>query len=140
MISKNEDEIYRKLQKHLDSLPVDYPETESGVEIRILKHLFTPQEAEIALRLKLIPQDAKSLLRPFKKKSWTLEQFSEALLTLAKKGAINWTRGKDGKDRYGIVFLIAGFWDFQIDRLTKEFADDLYNQLRKTGKATQRAL
>lgn len=55
MISKSEDEIYRKLQKHLDSLPVDYPETESGVEIRILKHLFTPQEAEIALKLKLIP-------------------------------------------------------------------------------------
>jgi len=124
MISKNEDEIYKKLQQHLDSLPVDYPETESGVELRILKHLFTPQEAEIALKLKLIPQDAKSLFRPFKKKGWTLEQFSEALLRLAKKGAINWTRGKDGTDYYGIVFLIAGFWDFQIDRLTKEFAYD----------------
>ncbi|MFX0001497.1 MAG: hypothetical protein ACFE9Q_16250 [Candidatus Hodarchaeota archaeon] len=30
-----EDDIYRKLQKYLDSLPVDYPETESGVEIMV---------------------------------------------------------------------------------------------------------
>ena len=41
--------VYRKLQKYLDRMPISYPETESGVEIRILKHLFTPEEAEIAL-------------------------------------------------------------------------------------------
>ncbi len=37
---KSNDEVYIKLQKYLDSLPIDYPETESGVEIRILKHNF----------------------------------------------------------------------------------------------------
>ncbi|MBA7589378.1 hypothetical protein ES708_31463 [subsurface metagenome] len=67
MSAKNDDIVYRKLQRYLDSLPIDYPETESGVEIRILKSLFTPQEAEIALKLKLIPQEAKALFRPFKK-------------------------------------------------------------------------
>ncbi len=34
------DDIYRELQRHLDEMPVGYPRTESGVEIRILKHLF----------------------------------------------------------------------------------------------------
>ena len=67
MSAKNDDIVYRKLQKYLDSLPIDYLETESGVEIRILKSFFTPQEAEIALKLKLIPQEAKALFRPFKK-------------------------------------------------------------------------
>lgn len=124
MNSKNEDEIYRKLQKYLDSLPIDYPETESGVELRILKQLFTPQEAEIALNLKVIPQEPKALYRPFKKKGWTLEQFSEALLTMAKKGAINWIRRRDGTNYYSIAFLLAGFYDYQIDRLSKEFAGD----------------
>ncbi len=129
MNSKSEDEVYRKLQIYLDSLPVDYPETESGVEIRILKHLFTPQEAEIALKLKIIPQEAKALFRPFKKKGWTLEQFSEALLTMAKKGSINWIRRRDGTNYYSIAFLIAGFYDYQIDRLTKEFVNDFYQYL-----------
>jgi len=124
MISNNEDEIYRKLQKHLDSLPIDHPETESGVEIRILKHLFTPQEAEIALKLKLIPQEPKALFRPFKKKGWTLDQFSNQLLAMAKKGSINWFKGKEGINYYGIVPLMIGSFDFQINRLTKEFAED----------------
>ncbi len=124
MSSKSEDDIYRKLQKYLDSLPIDYPETESGVEIRILKLLFTPQEAEIALNLKIIPQEPKGMFRPFKKKGWTLEQFSEALLTMAKKGSINWIRRRDGTNYYAIAFLMVGFYDYQIDMVTKQFADD----------------
>lgn len=125
MSSKSEDEVYRTLQKYLDSLPIDYPETESGVEIRILKHLFTPQEAEIALNLKLIPQEPKAMFRPFKKKGWTLEQFSETLLTLAKKGSINWIRRRDGTNYYSIAFLMVGFYDYQIDKLTKDFSEDI---------------
>lgn len=123
-MTKSEEEIYRDLQKYLDSLPIDYPETASGVEIKILKHLFTPEEAEIALKLKMVPEEVKALFRPFKKKGWTLEQFSETLSKMAKKGAINWIQGRDGKDYYGIAYLLAGMWDYQIDMLTKEFAED----------------
>ena len=43
-----ESQIYRDLQIHLDKLPIGFPPTESGVEIRILKHLFTPEEAKLA--------------------------------------------------------------------------------------------
>ncbi|MFX0020253.1 MAG: 4Fe-4S ferredoxin, partial [Candidatus Hermodarchaeota archaeon] len=106
MSFESEDDIYRNLQKYLDSLPIDYPETESGVELRILKHLFTPQEAEIALNLKIIPQEPRAMFRPFKKKGWTLEQFSGALLRMAKKGAINWIRRRDGTNYYSIAFLM----------------------------------
>jgi hypothetical protein len=41
-------DVYEKLAQHLDSLPAGYPRTESGVEMRILKRLFSPEEAEIA--------------------------------------------------------------------------------------------
>ena len=121
---KNDDQIYRKLQQYLDTLPIDHPETESGVEIRVLKHFFTPEEAEIALKLKIIPQEAKSLFRPFKKKNWTLDEFSEKLLTMAKKGSINWQKSDTGINLYGIIPLVIGSYDFQIDKLTKEFAQD----------------
>jgi Pyruvate/2-oxoacid:ferredoxin oxidoreductase delta subunit len=124
MSSENENDIYRKLQIYLDSLPIDYPATESGVELKILKHLFTPQEAEIALNLKIIPQEPKSMFRPFKKKGWTLEQFSDALSTMAKKGLLNWIRRRDGTNYYAIAFLAVGFWDYQVDMLTEEFAKD----------------
>ncbi len=42
---------YRRLQKHLNSQPVGFPATPTGADIRLLKHLFTPDEARIALGL-----------------------------------------------------------------------------------------
>ena len=38
-------DVYEKLAQHLDNLPPGYPRTESGVEMRILRRLFTPKEA-----------------------------------------------------------------------------------------------
>jgi hypothetical protein len=55
-VGKNE-QVYVKLQKHLDNQVLGYPATRSGVEIKILKHIFTPDAAEIAccLSYKLEP-------------------------------------------------------------------------------------
>ena len=41
-------QVYIKLQKHLDNQAVGFPATRSGVEIKLLKHIFTPEEAEMA--------------------------------------------------------------------------------------------
>ena len=43
--------MYRQLQKHLNTLPIGFPSTLSGVEIRILKYLFTSEEAQLTLNL-----------------------------------------------------------------------------------------
>ena len=43
--------VYIKLQEHLDSQAVGFPATKTGAEIRILEHIFTPKEAEIATNL-----------------------------------------------------------------------------------------
>ena len=45
---------YQQLASYLDSLPAGYPPTDSGVELCILRKLFTPQEANLALHLTLI--------------------------------------------------------------------------------------
>ena len=42
-------DIYQRLAQHLDNLPGGFPPTESGVELRILRRLFTPEEAELDL-------------------------------------------------------------------------------------------
>ena len=52
---KNHGDIYRKLRIEINKLPVPFSETASGVELKLLKHLFTPEEAEIALNLNLMP-------------------------------------------------------------------------------------
>ena len=42
---------YRRLQEHLDKMPVGYPATKSGVEINLLKEIFTLEEAQLTTHL-----------------------------------------------------------------------------------------
>jgi hypothetical protein len=49
------DRIYRDLQRHLDRQAIGFPATKSGAEIRILKRLFSPEEARLALHLTYKP-------------------------------------------------------------------------------------
>ncbi len=44
-------DAYVQLADALDRLPNGFPRTELGVELEILKRIFTPEEAEIACRL-----------------------------------------------------------------------------------------
>lgn len=68
-LSKIDNQVYFKLRKRLDQLPIGYPKTESGVEIRILKHLFTPQEAAIAIDLSYLPETADTIYMRIKKRN-----------------------------------------------------------------------
>lgn len=58
-MENNSDDLYKRLAKHLDNLPGGFPETDSGVELRILKRLFTPEDAELALSLSLIAEEPR---------------------------------------------------------------------------------
>lgn len=48
--------IYEKLRERLDMFPQGFPKTKSSVELEILQHLFTPEEAEIMLFLRPSPE------------------------------------------------------------------------------------
>jgi len=39
-----DEQVYRKLQKHLNDQAVGFPATRSGVELKILRHIFDPNE------------------------------------------------------------------------------------------------
>jgi len=48
--------IYRKLREEINKMPIPFSETASGAELRLLKLLFTPEEAEIAIHLNIMPE------------------------------------------------------------------------------------
>ncbi|MBW1842248.1 MAG: 4Fe-4S ferredoxin, partial [Deltaproteobacteria bacterium] len=45
--------IYYNLAKVLDTLPNGFPKTDSGVEIKLLKRIFRPEDAELFCDLRL---------------------------------------------------------------------------------------
>jgi hypothetical protein len=50
------EDVYERLAQRLDALPNGFPRTETGVELRVLKKIFTEDEAEITCALKLMPE------------------------------------------------------------------------------------
>jgi Fe-S-cluster-containing hydrogenase component 2 len=116
--------VYRRLQQHIDNMPVGYPATESGVELRVLQHFFTPEEAEMALHLSAIPEPVEKIHRRARKAGIGLEQLKESLQRMADKGAILRTE-VDGKPRYSKAMLAIGMYEFQVNRLTKELHADV---------------
>jgi Pyruvate/2-oxoacid:ferredoxin oxidoreductase delta subunit len=123
------DEMYRELQRHLDELPVGFPPTESGVEIRILKHLFTPEEAALATYLSLIPEPLSRIhMRLGGKIGMSLPELGESLDRMFRKGTVL-MKSERGEKRFSNAMLIVGMFELQVERLTKEFALDVQQYL-----------
>ena len=118
-----ETQVYRDLQKHLDRLPAGYPATESGVEIRILKHLFTPEEAQIALQLSMMPESLERIYKRIKRTGISKDELEKTLDHMFVKGLIL-RQMKDGVKQYCNALLAIGMYEFQVNRLTPEFARD----------------
>lgn len=54
-------DVYKRLAQKLDDLPQGYPATESGIELKILQKIFAPDEAEMALTIKPIPETVEAI-------------------------------------------------------------------------------
>ncbi len=122
---------YRSLQKHLDTLPVGFPATESGIEIRILGHLFTLEEAEYALYLTLLPATVQNIHKRLKQKDIPESELENILDGMADKGAINRHIRKNGIKYFSILMLAIGMFEFQVNRMTKEFYKDFLHYLHE---------
>src|ERR1017187_3009782 len=116
------DTLYRKLQQHLDRMPVPFPATESGVEIRILRQLFTPEEAELTLQASAIPEPATTIHRRVKP-AMPLAEVTSRLEQMAAKGLIMRIQPKE-EPLYGKLIFAVGFYERQLKRLTPELERD----------------
>ncbi|MFX1383597.1 MAG: DUF362 domain-containing protein [Promethearchaeota archaeon] len=132
--------IYRELQKHLDTFAIGFPATKSGVELRILKHLFTPEEAEIARFLNFSFETIESIQGRIIDKGISLEEFEKILNVMVKKGCINF-KMENGEKLYANAVLVIGMFEYQVKNLTKEFLKDVFKytveafgkELNRTG-------
>jgi electron transport complex protein RnfB len=113
------DDAYHKLAKVLDTLPNGFPSTESGLEIKILKKIFTPDEAnlfcDLRLTLETTEQIAERTGRP-------LEGLEEKLTSMWKRGEI-WGQDLDGVKSFKMMPWVIGIYEFQLNRMDREFCE-----------------
>jgi Pyruvate/2-oxoacid:ferredoxin oxidoreductase delta subunit len=115
--------VYVNLQQHLNSQAVGFPATKSGVEINILKHIFTPIEAEIASFINYKHEPLRSIYSRVDHLVASPEALEGHLDRIQKKGGLEF-RIKKGEKHYCTAPLVVGMYEFQLERLTPEFIKD----------------
>ncbi|MCP3924958.1 MAG: 4Fe-4S ferredoxin [Desulfobacterales bacterium] len=111
---------YKKLAEHLDNLPAGFPPTESGIELKVLKHIFSPEEAETAVGLTMMPEKSEAIAE---RMGVDIEGFEEKLFDMSKKGQI-FRYSRDGEHMYMAAMFVVGIWEYQLNRLNKDLIRD----------------
>ena len=119
-------DVYQRLAQHLDNLPAGFPATESGVEQRILRRLFTPEDAELALSLTPFAEEADAIAA---RAGITPEEAARRLEEMEKKGLIFGVHAPGRAPRYAASQFVVGIWEYQVQRLDAEFARDAHEYL-----------
>ena len=114
-------DVYKQLARHLDNLPGGFPPTESGVEIRILRRLFTDAEAAMALHLGLIPVGAAVIAR---RAGITGPEAERRLAEMARKGLIMSLVVENKPIQYMSAQFVIGIWEFHVKDLDQDLIRD----------------
>jgi Na+-translocating ferredoxin:NAD+ oxidoreductase subunit B len=112
-------DIYRQLQKQLDQYSMVFPETESGIEINILKYLFSEDAAAMFLALTPMLESAGAVASRLNRPA---AEVADQLEAMAEKGLL--FRLKKGDEaRYGAIPFVHGLFEFQVKDLKPELAE-----------------
>jgi Fe-S-cluster-containing hydrogenase component 2 len=125
------EEIYRKLAERLDAIPNGFPATESGVELRLLAKIFTPEEAALAAVMRLTREPASDIAA---RAGVDPDAAYRALKRMGRKGQIRIKKGK-GQLAFGLRPFVVGFYEEQLSRMDVELATLFEQYLQETGGA-----
>jgi Na+-translocating ferredoxin:NAD+ oxidoreductase subunit B len=116
-------DVYEALARHLDNLPAGFARTEKGAEMRILRRLFTPEDAELAVHVTLLAEEARVIAR---RAGIPVSVATSRLEEMDRKGLIMRMQRKSGPPRYMASQYAIGFWEAQVNRLTPELVQDAH--------------
>ena len=132
----NEKKVYRDLQKFLNTLPGGFSATKSGSDIRLLKYLFTPEEARVAMHLSTKPEPAKQIHNRLNKSGTpiSIKELQKILDKMLYKGTLRpYYEGYDETHYRAPDPTAGGMISVQLnDKLTKEFVSLLNEYTAET--------
>jgi formate hydrogenlyase subunit 6/NADH:ubiquinone oxidoreductase subunit I len=111
-------DIYEKLREKIDGHSVGFNATKSGVEIKILKKLFTEEEAKLYLHLttNLEPEGIIA-----GRAGLDISKASSILSSMKKKGLV-FPKTDAEMHYYALAPFMHGFYEHQAHRIDKELA------------------
>lgn len=125
------DESYDKLADALDRLPNGFPRTPSNIELRVLKKIFTPEEAWLAGHLsgKMEPTSAIAARAEISE-----DEVTERLRKMTRQGFVWGHKAEDGY-RFRLAPFVVGIYEAQIENMDHELAHLVEDYLQNGGAA-----
>ena len=127
-------DIYEKLRERLDMFPQGFPSTKSGVEIEILRDLFSPDEAQVMLALGPSPEPVSSVAGKMGRDE---EELGKQLYDMSRRGLILRFRVSEEEALYFLAPWVVGIWEFQVKNLNDENIR-LYEQYHQEAMVPER--
>ncbi len=119
------EQVYYRLREFLDKLPGGFPATESGVEIKLLKKYFTPEEAELVMQLRPVPEPLPAIAERL---GMSEEETREKLEYLARQGNI-FRLWLNDQPHYMAMQFLVGIYEFHVKAMDRELAELLEEYL-----------
>ena len=113
------EDVYRRLAETLDAIPNGFPATESGVELRLLAKIFSPEEAALASMMHLKKEPADEIAARAGEDPKVVRRTLKAMV---RKGQILVGR-RDRQLAFGLMPFAVGIYEEQLPRLDKEMAE-----------------
>ena len=111
-------DVYARLAKVLDTLPNGFPATESGIEIKLLKKIFRPEDAELFCDLRLTWETAQQISE---RTGRPLPGLGAHLNKMRKRGQI-FGVNIGGVNVYKMLPWAFGIFEFQVHHMDRELA------------------
>jgi len=113
------DDVYVKLAKVLDTHPSGFPSTEDGLEIKVLKEIFTHEQADLFCDLKIRFETAEEIAE---RTGRPLKGLEELLLSMLERGQIGFEQ-RENSMAYKMVPFAVGIFEYQLPRLYPKLAE-----------------
>jgi ferredoxin len=110
--------VYSLLSRRLDALPNRFPATKSGVELQLLKKLFTAEEAALASVMSLVPEPVTGIAS---RAGVDPKGARNELKKMVAKGLIDLKKG-EGEFGFALKPFVVGFYETQLPRMDGELA------------------
>ncbi|MGV8074929.1 MAG: DUF362 domain-containing protein [Syntrophobacteraceae bacterium] len=118
---------YRNLQEYLDSFGLGFPAAKSGIEIDVLKELFTEEEAEMFLNVRNIPETPLEVAERINSDPVSVG----ALLDRMAGDGLLFSIGQGAEKKYMVAPFLLGIYENKAHVLTEKVArlmDDYLNE------------
>jgi electron transport complex protein RnfB len=129
MAERDTEETYLKLREFLDRQATGFPSTDTGSDIEMLNWMFTPEQAEVEVHMKMAPESADVIARRCGR---SVEETTRILESMVKDGLIIPVPGK-GKNYYMVLQYCTGFlenvWAYRLNperaASVERYSDDI---------------